>query len=88
MRNPKWHRNEIILALDLYFKTEPGHIHSRNPEIIELSELLNSLVLHKDKPDSENFRSPNGVSLKLSNFLAIDPSYPGKGMRAFSKLDY
>lgn len=27
------------------------------------------------------------MSLKLSNFLAIDPSYGGKGMESFSKLD-
>jgi 5-methylcytosine-specific restriction enzyme A len=36
MRNPKWHRKELILALDLYFKLEPGQISSLNPEIIAL----------------------------------------------------
>ena len=33
------------------------------------------------------FRNPNGVSLKLSNFLALDPNYSGKGMESYSKLD-
>lgn len=88
MKNPKWHRDEIILALELYFRTEPRHIHARNPEIIELSEILNKLPIHKIRPDTEKFRNPNGVSLKLSNFLAIDPSYQGKGMESYSKLDY
>lgn len=87
MRNPKWHRDEIVLALDLYFRTEPGQTHSGNPEIIELSKILNKLPIHKVRPDQAKFRNPNGVSLKLSNFLAIDPDYSGMGMKAFSKLD-
>lgn len=87
MRNPKWHRDEIILALNLYFKLEPGQIHARNPEIIELSEILNKLPIHEERPDEVKFRNPNGVGLKLSNFLAIDPDYPGKGMESYSKLD-
>ena len=88
MRNPKWCRDEIILALELYFRTEPGHIYARNPEIIELSNILNKLPIHETRPDSEKFRNPNGVGLKLSNFLAIDPNYHGTGMKAYSKLDF
>jgi len=87
MRNPKWHRDEIILALDLYFKIEPGQIHAKNPQIIELSEILNKLPIHEFRPDEVKFRNPNGVGLKLSNFLAIDPNYHGKGMTAFGKQD-
>ena len=87
MRNPKWHRDEIILALDLYFDPNRGSIDVKNPKIVELSEILNKLPLFPVKPDQEKFRNPNGVTLKLSNFLAIDPSYEGKGMEAYSKLD-
>jgi 5-methylcytosine-specific restriction protein A len=87
VKNPKWHRDEIILALNLYFKIEPGQIHARNPEIIELSEILNRIPIHKERPDQTKFRNPNGVGLKLSNLLAIDPDYKGKGMGSFSKLD-
>ena len=87
MRNPKWHRDEIILALDLYYKIEPGQIHARNSDIIELSEILNRLPIHEIRPDEVKFRNANGVGLKLSNFLAIDPDYEGKGMQAYSKLD-
>jgi len=86
-RNPKWHRDEIILALDLYFKLEPGQIHGRNPAVIELSEVINRLPIFDIRPDAERFRNPNGVGLKLSNFLAIDPDYHGKGMQSYSKLD-
>ncbi len=38
MRNPKWHRDEIILALDLYFKIDPGQIHARLYEFVFRSE--------------------------------------------------
>ena len=86
-RNPKWHRDEIILALDLYFDKDRGSIDKNNPRIIELSHLLNKLPLFTDRPDAERFRNPNGVTLKLSNFLALDETYEGKGMRSFSKGD-
>ena len=87
MRNPKWHRDEIILALDLYFSSERGSIDAKNPKISELSKILNSLPLFYNKPDAEKFRNPNGVTLKLSNFLPFDKSYTGKGMTSSSKLD-
>lgn len=87
MRNPKWHRDEIILALDLYFDKNLGSIEPTNPKIIRLSELLNRLPIFGDKPDKETFRNPNGVTLKLSNFKAIDPNYKGKGMERGGKLD-
>ena len=87
MKNPKWERDEIILALDLYFKLDSGQMHSKNPEVIELSEILNELPIHEIRPDKIKFRNPNGVGLKLCNFLAIDPTYKGKGMASFSKMD-
>jgi 5-methylcytosine-specific restriction protein A len=64
-----------------------GQIHSKHPEVIELSRLLNRLPIFDIKPDEVKFRNPNGVGLKLSNFLALDDSYSGKGMERFSKLD-
>ena len=87
MRNPKWHRDEIILALDLYFDKDLGPMDSGNPKIIALSELLNRLPIFDHKPDQQTFRNANGVTLKLSNFKALDPNYTGKGMEAYSKLD-
>lgn len=34
-----------------------------------------------------DFRNPNGVAMKLCNFMAIDPDNPNKGLTSFSKLD-
>ncbi|WP_421750870.1 HNH endonuclease [Croceimicrobium sp.] len=87
MRSPPWHRDELILAMDLYLQLEPGQIHARNPRVIALSELLNKLPIHSGKGNFKDFRNPNGVGLKLSNFLAIDDTYPGKGMQRGAKLD-
>ena len=87
MRNPKWHRDEIILALDLYFSLTRGSIDKNNPKIIELSKILNALPLFPERPDEEKFRNANGVTLKLSNFLSFDPNYAGKGMSSGSILD-
>lgn len=86
MRNPKWHRDEIILALDLYFNIDKGSIHSKNLKIITLSETLNKLPIFPNRSQMEKFRNPNGVSLKLSNFLAIETNYL-EGMNSHSKLD-
>lgn len=83
-RNPKWHRDEIILALYLYFQEDRGSIDKKNKKIIELSKILRKLPIVKDRPDEEKFRNPNGVTLKLSNLKAIET---GKGMKNVSDLD-
>ena len=79
-RNPAWSRDELILALDLYFRHPPGHISRTHQEVIVLSEVLNSLPVHSDRPDEERFRNPNGVYMKLCNFLRFDPAYTGSGL--------
>ncbi len=80
MRNPDWTRDELILALDLYFQLEYSQISATNPKVIELSDILNKLPIHDSSSHEENFRNPNGVSMKLNNFKRFDPNYPGKGL--------
>jgi 5-methylcytosine-specific restriction enzyme A len=87
MRNPDWNREELILALDLYFKMDYGQMHGRNPEIIQLSIDLRNLNIHTDIPDKESFRSPNSVALKLANLKRSDQNFTGKGMRDGGKLE-
>jgi 5-methylcytosine-specific restriction enzyme A len=84
-RNPKWARDELILALDLYLRH--GLLDDRHPEVIELSRVLNTLPIHTVRPDAEKFRNPNGVALKLANFAAIDPNYHGAGMARGGQRD-
>ncbi|MCB0735121.1 MAG: HNH endonuclease [Flavobacteriales bacterium] len=86
-RNPNWHRDELILALDLYFNMSSGLMNASNPQIVELSKILNKLPIHTIRPDEVKFRNPNGVNLKLNNFKAFDPNYDGVGMERGGKLD-
>ena len=60
-RNPPWTRDELILALDLYFRVNPLHTSEQHPDIQELSVLLNALPVHSTRPDAEVFRNPNGI---------------------------
>lgn len=87
MKSPKWKREEIILALDLYYDLKSNEISSKNEKIIELSIILNKLPIYLDKRDNKKYRNSNSVALKLNNFKAIDPEYYGKGMTSYSRLD-
>lgn len=86
-RNPSWKRDELILALDLYFRHNPNQISNKHKEVLKLSKLLNSLPIHENHPNSDNFRNPNGVYMKMCNFLRFDPDYKGKGLQRGSKLE-
>lgn len=69
----KWTRDELILAINLYLQIPFGQIHSRNPKIIALANLLG--------------RTPGSVGYKLANLASIDPSISQKGASHCSKLD-
>lgn len=87
MKNPDWIREELILALDLYFKLDYGQMHGKHPSVIELSETLKSLNLIKNVENLSNFRSIGSVALKLANFKKLDRNFGGSGMKAGAKLD-
>lgn len=87
MRNPKWTRDELILSLDLYFRYPPNKISQTHKEVIRLSEILNSLPIHPRNTEYEKFRNPNGVYMKLCNFLRFDPDYKGSGLTSGGKLE-
>lgn len=85
MPNPPWTRDELILALDLYFRHHATS--AEDPEVVAVSELLNALPIHTDRPDAERFRNPNGVYMKLGNFQRLDPTYPGTGLSRGNQLE-
>jgi 5-methylcytosine-specific restriction protein A len=84
---PNWNRDELILALELYFKVNPIHTNEEHPAIVELSRILNQLPIHDGKKFGNQFRNPNGVYMKLCNFLRFDPNYHGVGLKRGSKLE-
>ena len=85
LRNPPWAEEELILALHLYIQR--GRLSAADPAVVNLSQVLNKLKIHSERPDEARFRNPNGVALKLANFAAIDPNYNSRGMIRGSKRD-
>jgi len=77
--NTSWQRDELVLALDLYFHTG-GQVNARHPEVVALSEVLHTLPANKLTVVESRHRSPESVRAKLQNFLTIDPTYHGKGL--------
>ncbi len=84
-RNPPWAAEEIILALDVYLTH--GLLDDLDAPVIRLSDDLNALDIHPERPDAERWRNPNGAAMKLGNFAHFDPAYPGQGLDAGSRLD-
>ena len=72
----RWTREQLKLAYYLYCQLPFGRLHSRNPEIIELAQLIG--------------RTPSAVAMKLVNFASLDPAITNtgrKGLSAASNLD-
>lgn len=87
MASYNWTRDELILALDLYFKEPSARGSKTHPAVQELSALLNTLPIHPKGDREGYFRNPNGVGMKLSNFLRFDPEYSGVGLRRGGRLE-
>lgn len=86
MSNPKWTRDEMILALDLYFRIRDESISAIHPQVIELSEVMNQLDVHSREYRESKFRNPNGIVLRLANYKNVDPNYEGEGMSNGGKM--
>ncbi|GHG10590.1 hypothetical protein GCM10017783_23760 [Deinococcus piscis] len=84
-RNPTWARDELLLALDLYFQNGRKYLEPEHPAVTELSEFLRNLPIHFGVK-GENFRSPASVAMKIANFMALDPS-KSPGLTAGGKGD-
>lgn len=86
-RNKPWSRDEIIIALDLYFRTYPRIPEKTSPEVEEVSSLLRRVQLMIDPDMSADYRNTNSVYLKMMNFHAFNPAHEGAGMPSGSRLD-
>lgn len=61
-----WSREHLILAFNLYLKLPFGKMHQRNPEIIQLANLLE--------------RTPSSIAMRLGNFASCDPYLQARGI--------
>jgi putative restriction endonuclease len=66
MAQNRWTREELIVALNLYLKLPFGKLHSRNPDIIHLAELMG--------------RTSGSVAMRLNNFASVDPYHKQRGI--------
>lgn len=71
-----WTREELILAINLYYRLPFGRLHRTNPEVIHLANIIG--------------RTPSSIAYKLVNFASLDPSLKARGIKGAanaSKLD-
>ena len=86
-KSPNWCRDELILALDLYFREPRARGSKSHPGVGKLSAILNKFPVHPSHDREGYLRNPNGVAMKLGNFLPFDPEYDGRGLSQGGKLD-
>lgn len=86
-RNPPWTREELILALDLYFEHGVHALSETNEHVIELSGILNSMAVIMSGKAGTTYRNPTGVYMKIQNFRSLDPAGPAEGLVHGSRLD-
>lgn len=90
-RNPPWTWDELLVALDLYFRTDGNPPGKSSEAVIEASERLNALGRAVHGPAlGKTYRNPNGVYMKVMNFRRLDPNYleTGRvGLKAGNRLE-
>jgi 5-methylcytosine-specific restriction protein A len=77
-------RDELILALDLYF--QDGR-KARKASCEGLSEILRSIPVEPELAEDPKFRNWKAVYAKLQNFTGIDPEWRRKGFSNGSDQD-
>lgn len=65
-----WTRDELLLALNLYFRIPFGRQDARAREVVELATILG--------------RTAGSVAMKLNNFTSLDPDENARGVRGLS----
>lgn len=65
MSRDRWTKDQVKLAFNLYCQLPFGKLHSRNPEVIELAELIG--------------RTPGALAMKMCNIASLDPAITSTG---------
>lgn len=82
--NPNWTREEVILALDLYFSCDGDVPDSSDPRVKAVSKLLRSFPHHATAARQPSFRNADGVAFKLQNIRQVAT---GRGLKNVSQVD-
>jgi 5-methylcytosine-specific restriction enzyme A len=76
-RAPDWAWEEIVLACDLVVQNGWQQLGADNPEVIELSQLLQEMDIYPLEVRGDKFRNPNGVGRKTGDIATARPGYQG-----------
>jgi predicted HNH restriction endonuclease len=74
LRNDVWRWEELVLALDLYFRAKNLPAAEVENECQALSKVLDRMGSQTGAVKTETYRNRNGVRLKLMNFRRLDPA--------------
>jgi 5-methylcytosine-specific restriction enzyme A len=77
-RNPDWEWEELVLACDIVMQNGRRSLPADNPQVIELSELLQRMTVHRPEVRRTDFRNPNGVGRKTADIATALPGYTGR----------
>lgn len=66
----RWTRDELLLALGLYFETPFGQQHKNHAPIVKLAESIG--------------RTPSAVAMKLCNFTSLDKTETARGIKGLT----
>lgn len=82
--NPRWNREETILAFDLLIMKE-GRVPPKSDEdLVALSKYLRGLPYHPIEKRNPTFRNVDGVAFKLGNLRSV---ITGTGLKNVSAMD-
>ncbi|WP_328452003.1 HNH endonuclease [Amycolatopsis sp. NBC_00438] len=86
VRSPGWLESELVLVCDLVAANGWNMLRAHEPQVIEVSQLLQLLPLHPPQSRGTTFRNPNSVQRKTADIATQHPDYRGKPTRG-GKLD-
>lgn len=75
-KSSNWTREQLLVAFNLYYQLPFRKLHSRNPDIIRLAEMIG--------------RKPGALAMKLVNIASLDPVIRNSGrsgLSGASKMD-
>jgi 5-methylcytosine-specific restriction enzyme A len=76
-RAPDWAWEEIVLACDLVVQNGWKQLAEDDPQVAELSGLLQKMDIHPPEVRGDKFRNTNGVVRKTADIATARPDYQG-----------
>src|ERR1700733_4982666 len=85
-RRLDWQWEEIVLACDLVYQNDWRQLDESNPQVRDLSAMLQRMSIYPLEARLPNFRNPAGVARKTLNIATRHPGYTGAPSNG-NKLD-